>query len=113
MAEGIVSFDDWMKMDLRVGKIISVENHPKADKLYVMEVDAGEAGKRTVVAGLRPFYKADELEGKLCIIFLNLEPAVLRGVKSEGMILAAGDGKDGKVFLLMPEKDISPGAKIK
>ncbi len=113
MAEGVVSFADWQKLDLRVGKILSVEDHPNADKLYVLEVDVGEAGKRKVVAGLRPFYKAKDLKGKFCIVFLNLEPATFRGIKSEGMILAAGDGKDGKVFLLKPEKEIALGAIIK
>jgi len=110
--EGIVKFDDWKKLDLRVGKILSVEDHPNADKLYLIEIDVGSFGKRKLVAGLKKFYSPEELKGKLCIIFLNLEPAIIRGTKSEGMLLAAGDGKGGKVALISPEKDIGLGARI-
>ncbi len=113
MEEGVVSFKDWGKLDLRVGKILSVEDHPDAERLYVVEVDLGEMGRRKVVAGLKKHYTKKALTGKLCILFTNLEPAVIRGVKSEGMILAAGDEEGSKVFILKPEKDIEPGARIK
>lgn len=107
-----VKFSQWMNMDLRVGKILSVEDHPNADKLYVLEIDLGKMGKRKIVAGLKAFYTPKALKNKLCIVFANLEPAVLRGVKSEGMILAAGSEDKSSVKILQPEKDIELGAKI-
>ena len=107
-----INFSEWQKLDLRVGKILSVEDHPNADKLYVIEVDLGKLGKRKLVAGLKGHYKPKELKGKLCIVFANLEPAVLRGVKSEGMILAAVSEDKSNVKIIQPSKDIEIGAKV-
>ena len=107
-----VKFSEWQRLDLRVAKILSVENHPNADKLYIVEVDVGKLGKRKLVAGLKTHYKPKELIGKLCIVFLNLEPAVLRGVKSEGMILAAVSENHEIVKILQPAKDIELGSKV-
>ncbi len=105
-----VSFDDWKKLDLRVGKILEVENHPNADKLLVMKVDIGEETPRTIVAGLKKYYSLEDLKGQEVVIFANLEPVDLRGVKSEGMVLAAGKGE--KVVFISPEKVIDAGARI-
>jgi methionyl-tRNA synthetase len=107
-----IKFADWQKLDLRVGKILSVENHPNAEKLYLLEVDLGTE-KRKLVAGLKRHYKPEKLKGKLCVIFANLEPAVIRGVKSEGMILAAVNKDESKILILAPEKEIEPGSKIR
>lgn len=104
-----ISFKDWQKLDLRVGKIVSVEEHPQADKLYILEVDLGKE-KRKLVAALKGYYNKEQIQGKLCVVFTNLEPATIRGMKSEGMILAAV-GKD-TVALIAPEKDIELGAKV-
>ena len=106
-----IKFDDWKKLDLRVGKILSVEDHPNADKLYVIEVDLGTE-KKKLVAGLKQHYKPKDLKGKLCIVFCNIEPAVLRGVKSEGMILAAVNEDKSKIVFIQPGKDIELGSKI-
>ena len=106
-----VPFADWQKIDFRVGKILSVENHPNADKLYVLRVDLGSE-TRTVVAGLRKHYTPEELVGKLVVVFANIEPVLLRGVKSEGMILAAVDGEEN-VVVLSPEKDVAVGSKVR
>jgi len=106
-----IKFDDWKKLDLRVGKILKVEEHPNADKLYVLEVDLGSE-KRKVVAGLKAYYKPKELKGKQCIVFCNLEPAEIRGIKSEGMVLAAGNEDKSKVLILQPEDEIELGSKI-
>ncbi len=103
-----VSFNDWKKVDLKVGEIKSVEDHPNADKLLVMKVDIGE--ERTIVAGLKNHYSAEDLIGKKVIIFTNLEQKELRGVKSEGMVLAVV--KDDKVVLIEPGNDIGVGAKV-
>ncbi len=104
-----VSFEEFGKLDLRVGKILEAKNHPNADKLVVMKVDTG-AEKRTVVAGIKSDYKAKDLVGKEITVVCNLKPAVLRGVKSEGMLLAAVDGD--KVTLVCPEKKVKAGVKV-
>jgi methionyl-tRNA synthetase len=107
-----IPFTDFEKLDLRVGTILDVENHPKADKLYVLKVDLGEETPRTIVAGLRIHYRPDDLKGKQAIFVANLEPVNLRGVESNGMILAASNPEKTDVFFIKPEKTISPGSKI-
>jgi methionyl-tRNA synthetase len=101
-------FERFATLDLRVGKVLSVEPHPNADKLYVMKVDIGR--QITIVSGLKDFYTAEELSKKTLVVVSNLEPAKLRGVKSEGMLLAAED--DGKLALLTPEADLPPGTPV-
>lgn len=107
-----IPFTDFEKVDLRVGTILDVENHPKADKLYVLKVDLGEPIARTIVAGLRNSYTHEQLKGKQAIFVSNLEPVNLRGVESNGMILAASSENKTKVFFIKPEKEIEPGSKI-
>jgi methionyl-tRNA synthetase len=111
MAQEKIPFKDWQKLDLRVGRIVKVEEHPKADKLYLLEVDLGSE-KRKLVAGLKQYYKPEELENKLCVVFTNLEPATIRGIESEGMILAAVNSNRENVIIIEPEKDIELGSKI-
>lgn len=106
-----VKFSDWQKLDLRVGKILKAEDIEGADKLYKLEVDLGDE-KRTLVAGLKPYYKPEELTGKTCIVFTNLEPKTLRGIESQGMILAAVNENKSKVRLLQPDKDIELGSRV-
>ena len=114
MVEGIVSFNDWSKLDLRVGKILKVEDIEGADKLYKLSIDLGkEIGKRTLAAGLKPYYKPAELKGKTCIIFTNLQPRMLKGVESQGMLLAAVSPDEKHVHLLQPDSDIELGSKIR
>ena len=105
----MVSFEDFLKLDMRVGKILDVLYHPQADKLYVLKVDIGERCIQ-LVAGLRPFYSQQELKDKLIIVVTNLEPKTIRGEKSEGMLLAVSADKG--VYLIVPEKDVDPGSKI-
>ena len=93
----------------RVGKITKVEDHPSADKLIVMEVDIGE--KRTLVAGLKEYYKKEELVGKKVIILANLAPRKLRGIDSRGMLLAADAGK--VISLLTVDRDVEVGSKVR
>ncbi|MEM4357738.1 MAG: hypothetical protein QW244_00015 [Candidatus Pacearchaeota archaeon] len=107
----IVSFEEWKKLELKVGRIISVSDHPKADRLYILKVDLGDK-QVGLVAGLKQSYKPEELKDKLCIVFTNLEPAVIRGVKSEGMILAAVNKNRSKIILIGPEKEIELGSVI-
>lgn len=105
----MISFDEFKRMDLRVAKILEVEEHPKADKLYVIELDVGEEKKRTV-AKIRGHYSKEELIGKKVIIINNLEPTNIRGVVSSGMILCAKEAE--KLFLIVPEGDVSAGAVV-
>ncbi len=91
------------ELDLRVGKITTVKEHPNADKLYVTRVDIGKE-ERTLVAGLKPYYDRDEMEGKKILVLANLEPAKLRGIESEGMMLAAEE--NDVVSLLTPEGEV-------
>lgn len=108
-----VSYDDFSKLDLKIGKILSVKNHPNADKLYVLEVDLGNNDKRTIVAGLRNHYQPEQLQGKKAVFITNLAPATLRGVESNGMLLAAVNDDDSHVTILTPDEDISEGSKIR
>ena len=108
-----IPFADWSKLDIRVGKILQVSDHPKADKLFILEVDFGQLGKRTIVAGLRKHYEKEELENKLAIFIINLEPITLRGVKSDGMTLAAVSEDESVIAILEPNKDIELGSKVR
>ena len=112
MSKSKVQFSEWEKLNLCVGKILKVKDHPRADKLYLFQVDLG-AEKVQLVAGLKPYYSKEELEGKSCIVFSNLEPAVIRGEKSKGMLLAADYRQENKVFLLTVEKEVPPGTEIR
>ena len=104
----LLSIDEFKKLDLRIGKIISAEKVSGADKLLKLEVLCPE--KRQIVAGIAEYYKPEEIIGKEVLLIVNLEPAEIRGVLSEGMLLAAKD-KNG-LCLIVPEKEIEPGAKV-
>ncbi len=110
-----VKFDEWKKLDLRVGEILEIEDIPGADKLYKLIINLG-IEKRTLVAGIKEFYKKEELKGRKCIVFTNLEPKTLKGVQSKGMVLAAvsynKEGNEEKVQLLLPDSDIKIGSKV-
>jgi len=107
-----IDFDDFMKVEMRTGRIVSVEDHPNADKLFVITIDEGSDSTRTVCAGLKGHYEPSELEGLNVVFVANLEPRKLRGVMSEGMILAADDG-DGGVKVLTTEGDILSGSRVR
>ncbi len=106
----MININDVMKLDLRIAKIISAENHPNADKLIVLQIDIGGEA-RQIVAGIRKHYFPEELIGRNIVVVANLEPVTLRGVESRGMLLAASS--DDKIVLLIPDKDIESGAKVK
>jgi len=110
MSENI-SIDYFSKLDIRIGTIVEVSDHTNADKLYVLKIKFDSIPDRQIVAGIKNYYSKEELIGKQISVIINLEPAVLRGVESQGMLLAAGDGKD--VVLLSPEKSINNFAKVK
>ncbi len=104
-----ISIQDFSEIDLRVAVIKSAEEHPDADKLVVLKIDAGD-GEKQLVAGIKNHYSTEELVGKKIIVVNNLAPAVLRGVESQGMLLAARDGDE--VVLLTTEKDVGPGSRV-
>lgn len=107
-ATGAGDFQQYASLDLKIGKVLDVQLHPNADKLYLMKVDIGKT--ITMVSGLKDHYTADELKTKTLVIVTNLEPATIRGVKSEGMLLAAEEGK--QLALLTPEKDLRAGTQV-
>ena len=105
-----VSFAEFQKLDLRVGKIIEAAQIPNSKKLIKLMVDFGSEN-RQAVAGLLKYYTPEELKGKKCVFLLNLQRRVLAGVESQCMILAAED-REGNVVVVAPEKDIPEGSKI-
>jgi len=109
MAEEI-SFADFEKIELRIGKIIEATAVPESKKLIKILVDFGSE-TRQAVAGLLKYYKPEELAGKKCVFLLNLQRRMLAGIESQCMILAAED-ESGNVAVLQPEKDIVEGSKI-
>ena len=106
--ENLISFDEFQKMDLRVGTVIEIQKHENADKLYVCQIDLGDEVVQ-VVSGLVEHYKMEELYDKKVIVVRNLEPVNLRGVRSEGMILAA---KDKKSLEVLTVNHIENGTKV-
>ena len=104
-----INIQDFSEIDLRVAEIKAVEEHPDADKLLVLKIDAGD-GEKQLVAGIKNHYSAEELIGRKNIVVNNLAPAVLRGMESQGMLLAAKDGD--KVVLLTTEKDVASGSRV-
>ena len=105
-----ITFDDFMKLDLRVGKVIEVAAHPNADKLLVLKVDMGFE-VRTICAGVKAFYSPEAILGRNIIIVANLAPRKLRGIESHGMLLAASNEDHSQVVLLTTEKDdVAPGS---
>jgi len=109
--EETVSFEQFQNMNIRVGKVVSVEEHPNADRLYKVKIDVGETVLQTC-AGLKNHYEPGELEDKKVTVLANLEPAEIRGEKSECMMLAAEDD-EGNVSLLKTDQEIEKGSKIR
>ncbi len=110
--EGVIEYSDFEKLDLRVGTILEIEDISGADKLYKLKVDVGEMGERTICAGIKNFYSKEDLEGKQIIIVANLAPRKMKGIESQGMLLAASTQGHGKVILLSPEKEIENGSRV-
>ena len=107
----MITFADFQKMEIVVGRVLEAVDHPNADRLLVLKVEVGGRQKQ-VIAGIRPHYTAEEMVGKTVIVVDNLEPAEIRGETSEGMVLAASDA-EGRVVLVTTEKDTAPGSKVK
>jgi methionyl-tRNA synthetase len=106
-----ITFQEFQKLDLRIGTVVSVERVSRTEKLYKILVDLGSLGTKQTVAGLAPYYAVEELKGKKVVFLANLKPAKFSGESSQGMLLAAEE--DGKVSLLSLDRDVSNGAKIR
>ncbi len=103
------TIEDFSKLDLRVGKVLSCERHPDADKLFVLKVDIGEEKPRQIVSGLAGSYTPGQMMGKYIVVIANLQPVKLRGVESCGMLLA---GKNDKEIAVVEVNGLQPGTKI-
>jgi methionyl-tRNA synthetase len=106
-----ISIDQFRTVELRVATITAAASHPNADRLVVLTVDLG-GEQRQLVAGIRAHYEPRDLVGKQIVVVANLEPATLRGVESQGMLLAASDN-EGRLAIVTPEKAVTPGAQVK
>src|SRR5262245_8187362 len=104
-----ITIADFKRIDLRVARVLEARPHPNADKLILLKVDVGDQQKQ-IIAGIRQWYAPETLVGRLIIVVNNLQPAMLRGEESNGMLLAATSG--GQVIFLTPERDCLPGSKI-
>ena len=107
----MLSIDEFSSIELRVATIVSAEPHPNADRLLVLGIDLGSE-RRQLVAGIRAHYAPEALIGKQIVVVANLQPATLRGVESQGMLLAASDA-EGRLAILTPEKPVANGATVK
>ena len=104
----VIQFEDFLKVDLRVATIKQAEAHPRADKLIVLQVDLGSE-QRQIIAGLRGYYEPGELVGKQIVVLANLPPRNMRGMESNGMLLAAVSEDQSSVVLLTLDKEAAPG----
>lgn len=110
-ATGMITFDDFAKIRLRVGKVVEATAHPNADKLLVLKVDLGDE-HRQICAGIRANYAPEQLVGKNIVMVANLAPRTMRGVESQGMLLAASNADRSKVIVLTPDDDIEAGSAV-
>lgn len=105
-----ISYEDFAKLDIRIGTVVAAEMVPEANKLIKCSVNFGELGERTIVSGIAQWKNPEELVGKQFPYIVNLAPRVLRGVESQGMLLAASD--DTGVALIVPERTVPSGTKL-
>jgi methionine--tRNA ligase beta chain len=110
LEEKMITFDDFKKIDMRIGKILSAEKVEGTDKLMKIEIDLGKE-KRQLVAGIADMYDPNSLIGKEIPVLMNLEPRKIRGIESQGMILAVDVG--GKPVIMHPDREVPPGSTIR
>ncbi len=110
-AEGPITIEDFMKVQLRVAEILAAEPVPNANKLLRLTVQVGEDDTRTILAGIAEFYKPEELVGRQVVIVANLQPRKMRGIESQGMLLAAD--VDGRAILLQPDREVPSGSRVR
>lgn len=106
-----ITFEDFAKIDLRIGKVLECVAHPNADKLLLLKVDIG-GEQRQIVAGIRAYYEPAALVGQSIVVVANLAPRMMRGQESQGMLLAASNADRSKVIFITPSAEIGPGSKV-
>jgi len=109
-----ITYDDFCKLDLRIATILEASDHPNADKLIVMKIDLGDE-QRQIIAGLKPWYSPDQLTGKQAVVVTNLQARKMRGMESNGMLLAAtvGQGRElENVVVLAPQTEVPNGSIV-
>jgi aminoacyl tRNA synthase complex-interacting multifunctional protein 1 len=104
--------DLFAQLDLRVGLVVDVSVHPKADKIYVEQIDVGEAAPRTILSGLRPFVKAEDFKGKQVLVICNLKPRKIQDIESNGMVLCCSNADHTQVHLISPAAPVKPGTRV-
>lgn len=109
---GQITFDEWKKIEMKVGKIIKVEAVPRTEKMYKLQVDIGSGKTVQIVSSLRPYYTEEELKDQKIIVLANLKPTKFAGEISEGMLLCAEKEDASKCVLLTVQKDIETGTQI-
>jgi len=113
MVEGVtlIEYADFEKLDLRVAEIQNVEDIPGADKLYKLNISVGDES-RTICAGIKEHYTKEELQGKKIIVLTNLKPRKLKGIESQGMLLAASNPDHTTISLIYPDQNMEPGSTV-
>lgn len=106
-----IQYEDFSKIDIRIGTVLAAELVPDTDKLIKCTIDFGELGERTIVSGIAQWKKPEDIVGKQLPYIVNLAPRMLRGVESQGMLLALSD--DDGLALLLPERNVQKGTKAK
>jgi methionyl-tRNA synthetase len=106
----MVTYEEFKKLEIKVARIKEVTTHPNADKLYVLKIDLGESQKQ-IVAGIKNSYKPEELQDKEIVVINNIEPALIRGVESQAMLLAASDEMGASI--LIPQREVKVGSPVK
>jgi tRNA-binding protein len=106
-----ITYDEFAKVKLRVGRVLEAAEHPKADKLLVLKVDLGDE-QRQIIAGIKGHYRPEDLIGTNIIIVANLAPRMMRGLESQGMLLAASTPDHAQVILLTTREPIAPGSAV-
>lgn len=107
-----ITYDDFAKLDIRVGTVLAAERVPGTDKLIKCTIDFGELGERTIVSGIALFRNPEDLVGKQLPYIVNLAPRMLKGIESQGMLLAASPGGEG-LALLLPDAPVPNGTRLK
>jgi methionyl-tRNA synthetase len=111
----IIQYDDFLKLDLRVARVVAAEAHPNADKLVVMQIDMGGGQQRQILAGIRQWSAPETLVGKSIVVVANLAPRKMRGLESNGMLLAATvkEGEEYRdVVIITPDRQVPPGSSV-
>jgi methionine--tRNA ligase beta chain len=106
----MIAYEDFKKLEIKTARVLDAREHPSADRLYVLDIDIGTEN-RQIVAGIRGHYSSQELIGKNIAVVTNLEPVTIRGIESNGMLLAASGGD--VLSVLVPDRDVPPGLEIR